>query len=208
MAERAHLYLGNLFDPAVAADLQQQVIEARQHHKSLDVELTLEDNRKGRIHAHATTGESIGIIKDRDHQLKAGDLFQTESGKLVQIYLQQQRVLAIQVNPEAHPPALALIHLGHTLGNHHYPIVIQDDKIYVRLEDNANRVEAIIRSANIPGLRLTYEQRSADQAIAFESSSHGHSHPHDSSAQATSPYNSSSQPANESEPSHAHSPHR
>lgn len=176
MPERAHLYLGNAFDAPDSAQLAQQVAHARQHGDCLDVYLTLEDNRKGRIHAQTPSGESVGIIKDREQQLRQGDVFQTESGRLVQVHLQEQTVVVIEADSKAHGSALALIHLGHTLGNHHYPIVIRDDRIYVQVEDNAEVVEATIRSHHIPGLSVTYERRAAEQAIAFSSSSHDHDH--------------------------------
>ncbi|MGB3496326.1 MAG: hypothetical protein WBA57_26595 [Elainellaceae cyanobacterium] len=208
MPERAHLYLGNTLDATdsaalVQADLVQQVAHARQYHDCLDVYLTLEDNRKGRIHAQATSGESVGIIKDREQQLRQGDIFQTESGRLVLIHLQEQPVLVIQADSDAHASALALIHLGHTLGNHHYRIAIRDDRIYVQLEDNADVVEATIRSHNIPGLSVTYEQRVAEQAIAFDSSAHGHAH----ATEIDSPSSPGSDSSHPSDTAHSHSAH-
>lgn len=196
MPERAHHYLGNLVDTPDSTELTHRITHARQQGDCLDVYLSLEDNRKGRIHAQATSGESVGIIKDRDHHLREGDIFQTESSRLVQIHLEDQTVLVIQVDPAVHAPALALIHLGHTLGNHHYPIAMQPDRMYVQIEENADVIEATIRNHNIPGLSLSYERRAAAQAIAFEFHGHGH-HPHPSSDR-----------GHETEPSHSHSSDR
>ncbi len=190
MPERAHLYLGNALDGTDSTTLAQQVAHARQHDDCLDVYLTLEDNRKGRIHIQTASGESVGIIKDREQQLRQGDVFQAESGRLIQVHLQEQTVLVIQSDSTVPASALALIHLGHTLGNHHYPIAIREDRIYVQLEDNADVVEATIRGHNIPGLSVAYERRVAEQAIAFDSSTHGHGHA-ELSGQGTEPSHSS-----------------
>ena len=61
--------------------------------------------------------------------------------------------------------AIKLIHLGHTLGNQHYPITIQQDKIYIQLRTDAEAIERTVRGFAIPGLKIEYEMRSPDELL-------------------------------------------
>lgn len=180
----AQIYLGNCWQNP---ELQQQIEIARRSNACLEVELNLEDQRKSRIYARTISGEAIGIVKQRQEKLAEGDVFQTQQQRILVIHLQAQQVMMLSFTNEytLHQPgdALKLIHLGHTLGNHHYPVLVAPDKIYVQLSGDPTRVESIIQSFAIPGLQITYETRSPDQLIEFTAhdshsvhASHSHSH--------------------------------
>ena len=51
------------------------------------------DRYKGRIHARSNSGIAVGIIKSRDRALESGDLFRTNSDKLLLIYLPEPELL-------------------------------------------------------------------------------------------------------------------
>jgi urease accessory protein len=67
--------------------------------------------------------------------------------------------------------AIQLVHLGHILGNQHYPISIEGDKIYIRLINETNKIEQTIKSLEIPGLNITYEMRSKEE-VSFTQHQH------------------------------------
>lgn len=162
-------YLGNTI---ANSDLAAQVEQCRRQNTCLDVYLSQQDSRKGRIHAHATSGEAIGIIKQRDRPLQEGDVFQTESGKWLIVHLEVQRVMVLSFTGEAPGHELDLIHLGHVLGNHHWAIVMKPHCIYVELTTDPEVIETTIQHFKIPNLSIQYESRSPHQFLNFSHHSH------------------------------------
>lgn len=169
MATITQTYLGN----AIAnPDVAKQVEQCRQQNTCLEVYLSQNDSPKGRIHAYATSGEAIGIIKERDRPLQEGDVFQTESGDLLVVHLEAQRVMVLSFAGEAPGYELDLIHLGHVLGNHHWSIVVQQNRIYVELTTDPAVIETTIQHFKIPNLCISYETRSPNQFLTFSHHSH------------------------------------
>ncbi len=166
MTEIAQTYLGNINDNSDLAELVK--IETY-----LEVFLQESDRNKGRIHAHTIDGVAVGIIKSRDRSLESGDLFKTNSGQLVLIQLQAQKLMVLDLSSlEGKFCQTKLVSLGHTLGNHHYPIVIHNQKIYIQLITDKLILEKLIKDLNIIGLQITYEMHSFNHKITFISHNH------------------------------------
>lgn len=170
----AQIYLGNTFEDRL---LQEQVNLACEAGDCLEVQLSQSDRAKSRIYATSTSGLGVGIIKDRQSLLSDGDVFQTEQHQLLWVRLEAQPLFVLHFPADLSHYALELFHLGHTLGNHHYPILIQDDRVYIQAGADRAVIEATIKSFPIPGLSLMIEERSPNQALDF--AQHHHSdHPH------------------------------
>ncbi|MEL6912026.1 MAG: urease accessory protein UreE [Cyanobacteria bacterium J06643_13] len=166
MTEIAQLYLGNINDNS---DLAQTIANKAY----LEITLTPSDRQKGRIHAHTNSGIAIGIIKSRDLTLRSGDLWQTDSGRLVLTHVQQQELLVLDFSAvEQNIMPAKLVYLGHVLGNHHYPIKIIDNKVLVQLITDRLILEKLIIEINIKGLKIEYQTSAEDTAIAFFQHSH------------------------------------
>ena len=166
MTEVAQIYLGNISDDPNLA----RMIAAESF---LEVALQSSDRSKGRIHAHTNSDLAVGIIKSRDRALRTGDLFKTESDKLLLIKLQEQELLVLDfsaVEPDIYQAKL--VQLGHALGNHHYPIMLQENKIYVQLITDKQIIEKLIGNLNIIGLQIKYKMQSEQKKIVFSSHSH------------------------------------
>ncbi|MFB2918234.1 MULTISPECIES: urease accessory protein UreE [Aerosakkonema] len=174
MTELAETYLGNLTENET---LSERIEKARHSECFLEVDITEVDSRKGRIYARSNSGIDIGIVKSRDWLLREGDVLETAQGKLVLIHLRSQKVLVISFSEQASNFPIELIHLGHVLGNHHWPIIVQNNKIYVELITDAEVVESTIRGFHIPGLQVEYELRSPHEYLSF---SHHSQHQHHS----------------------------
>lgn len=151
--------------------LAARVRQAQQDGTLLEVQLQERDRAKGRIHAHAITGEAIGIIKGRDRVLSEGDVFETERGQLVLVHLMARTVMVLSFVGDANGQAMKLIHLGHTLGNHHWSILVQPDRLYVELAADPLVMEATVKSFAIPGLQINYETKAPD-ILTFSAHSH------------------------------------
>jgi urease accessory protein len=166
MTEVAQIYLGNINE-------QSELLELLNPENHLEVHLKQSDRYKGRIHAHTQTGVSIGIIKTRDRPLQSGDIFKTESGIFLLIHLQTQELLVLDFSAlEANILPTKLVYLGHILGNHHYPIAIQNNKIYVQLVTEPKVIENMIKNLHISGLLISYETVAVNQEMTFLSHQH------------------------------------
>jgi urease accessory protein len=155
--EIAQNYLGNLTEDS---SLAARVTQARQQEACLDVNLSQSDRSKGRIQTRSTSGEAIGIIKSRDWSIRSSDVFQTESDRLVVIQLQEQELLVLSFEQPMTASPAELVRLGHVLGNHHYPITIANQKIYLQPGADVGIVEQTIKQLTIPGLIINHEMRS------------------------------------------------
>jgi urease accessory protein len=157
MIEIAQTYLGNLTEDS---SLAAKVTQARQQGSCLEVSLNQGDRHKGRIQAHSTSGVAIGIIKSRDWSMREADVFKTQSDRLVVIQLKEQELLVLSFEQPITASATELVHLGHILGNHHYPITIANQKIYLQPGADLRIVEQTIKQLQIPGLIMNYQMRS------------------------------------------------
>lgn len=160
MKEVAKVYLGKI---ALDSTLAQKVAQAREENRLLEVILQESDRSKGRILAQSTDGVAIGIVRNRDLKLQEGDVFQTTRGDLVLIHLKAETLMVLTLDEavDLHS-AMKLVHLGHLLGNQHYPIKIEGNKIYVRPIGDPSVLTRKIEELNSE-LTITWEQTTTMQ---------------------------------------------
>lgn len=169
MTELAQTYLGNSL---ADVSLSERIAKARSSELCLEVHISQTDNRKGRIHTHSSNGVAVGIVKNRDWSLQEGDVLETEQGKLLIVHLQDEKVMVLSFSQPVTQHPIELIHLGHVLGNHHWPIIVQNNKLYVQLVADIEVMETTIRNFQIPGLQITYELQSAETYLDFSQHHH------------------------------------
>jgi urease accessory protein len=166
----ASQYLGNVQS---SAELAKRVAQAAS--RCWQVEIGRGDRTKARILTQTVEGQSVGIVKGRDWQLREGDVLAAEDGQLVMVRLRPQPVMVLRFDLEQ--DSLALLQLGHALGNQHWPLTVHSGAIYVALVGDAKRMEATVRSFAktfaIEGLQISFEESVNDEAIDF---AQGHSH--------------------------------
>ncbi|ELS02271.1 urease accessory protein UreE [Xenococcus sp. PCC 7305] len=169
MKEIAQKYLGNITEDFA---LEQRLTIARNNNRYLEVFLQKNDLVKGRILVDSSSGVEIGIIKSRDLVVRAGDVFETESENLVLIKLKSEKLMVLSFEDSLNNNYdMKLVSLGHILGNHHYPIQIEQNKIYVRLITEAKVLIKMIEELDILGLKITFET-SSDREIPQSKHSH------------------------------------
>ena len=155
MKEIAQKYLGNIAEDST---LEQRVKIAQNTNSYLEVYLQKTDLAKGRILTKTTSGQEIGIIKSRDLVLRSGDVLETAISNLLLIKLEAEKLMVLSFEQSLNDNfVMDLVNLGYILGNHHYPIKIEQNKIYVRLITDAKVVVKMITELNIPGLKITFE---------------------------------------------------
>ena len=164
----AKKYLGNINKNT---ELAEVVKNAKKNHNYLEIKLDKCDRAKGRILTKSLSGVSIGIIKNRELLLESGDVLEAENGNLLLINLQQEKLMVLSFADSNNDP-ISLVKLGHLLGNNHYPIKIQDNKVYVRLITNPKVIEKNIQNLNIIGLEINY----TDRSINYDNEDISHHH--------------------------------
>ncbi|MGC1306054.1 MAG: hypothetical protein WA885_02405 [Phormidesmis sp.] len=174
--ERAETYLGNVGE---SVELAARVSRARQNDSCLEVSIGRGDRAKGRILTQSASGQSVGIAKTRDWLLRDGDVLATDRDRLVLVSLAAQQLMVLRFEEGVRNQAIALVHLGHTLGNQHWPITVQGEALYVELVAEAALVESTIRKVakrlSIEGLQIDYEMKSPGEFVEFLSL-HSHAH--------------------------------
>ncbi|MGB7086259.1 MAG: hypothetical protein WBD47_11955 [Phormidesmis sp.] len=181
--ERADTYLGNVSE---STDLAQRVAQAQEKGCCWEVSIEIGDRTKGRILTYTAAGQAVGIVKTRDWLLREGDVFlSSNNNKLVVISLQAQPVMTLRFEAGAENRAIALVHLGHVLGNQHWPIVVKGDVLYVALVTEAAVMESTIRKMTdtlaLKGLQIGYEKHQPVESVDFTNATHTHhlhDHPH------------------------------
>lgn len=165
MIEVAQTYLGNI-------NHNSQLNELIKQERYLKVLLQQSDRNKGRIHAHSTCGVTVGIIKSRDRSLENGDLFRSDCDQLILIQLQASELMILDLASLKNINAVQLVSLGHVLGNHHYPITIHDQKIYIQLTTDKLILEKLIHDLAIADLQISYNDSLPDPELAFMTHQH------------------------------------
>ncbi|MGK7892894.1 MAG: urease accessory protein UreE [Xenococcus sp. (in: cyanobacteria)] len=161
MKEIVQKYLGNI---AEDSNLEKRIKVARETNCYLEVALQHSELMKGRILTKTSSGAEIGIIKSRDLVLRSGDIFETETGNLLLIKIAAEKLMVLSFEQSLNNNyAMDLVSLGHILGNHHYPIKIDQNKIYVRLITDAKVIVKMIAELKIPGLKITFETNNGQE---------------------------------------------
>jgi len=179
--ELAEDYLGNVSE---SADVARRVMQFQREGRCLEVTIERSDRAKGRILTQSQFGQPVGIVKARDWLLREGDVLSTQTScKLVLVSLQAQQVMALRFEPSAHNNhAMALVRLGHALGNQHWPVTLQGEVMYVELVTDAHSMETtllkIAKTIGIHGLQISFEEKATEQSVEFETG-HGHEHKHE-----------------------------
>ena len=172
--ELAEDYLGNVSE---SADVARRVMQAQRENRCLEVLIGRGDRAKGRILTQTSSGQSVGIVKARSWLLREGDVLSTPRNNLVLVSLKQQQVMALRFEQGVSNQAIALMHLGHTLGNQHWPVSVKGETMYVELVAEATQMESTLRkmvdTLAIQGLQISFEMKSPDESVDF---SVGHAH--------------------------------
>jgi urease accessory protein len=156
MIEVAETYLGNIDRDSLLAE---KVARAQKSQRLMEVSLTQSDRNKGRISTQLKSGTNIGIVKSRNRQLQEGDVFQTDRDNLLLIHLNSETVMVLHfAEATTNHSAMKLVSLGHLLGNHHYPIKIEANKVYVRLTTDSKVLIQMIEKLAVTGLTISWEQ--------------------------------------------------
>ncbi|MGB3298250.1 MAG: hypothetical protein WBA76_08260 [Phormidesmis sp.] len=167
--ELAKDYLGNVSE---SADVARRVMQAQRENRCLEVLIGQSDRAKGRILTQTAAGQSVGIIKARSWLIKEGDVLSTPRNHLVLVSIEQQQVMALRFeNNGVNNRAIALMHLGHMLGNQHWPVTVKGETMYVALVAESAQMESTLRkmakTLSVEGLHISFETKSPDDAIDF-----------------------------------------
>jgi urease accessory protein len=144
--------------------ITQRMLESRDAGESLV--LPFDMRSRSRFRARLTSGEEVGVVLERGHVLRGGDLLLADDGRIVQVGAAQESVTTLR-SEDARQLARASYHLG----NRHVALQVGDGWLRYRhdhvLDDMARGL----------GLHVTVEQAPFEpEPGAYHASSAAHAH--------------------------------
>jgi urease accessory protein len=171
--------VGNLGEDARLADLHRRWQAAG---RAETVELTPLEAQKGRLRTQTDRGTPLGLSLGRGVVLRDGDVLHLNEAesRMIVARLKPEEVLVITVKPA--PSAAELlrvaVHLGHVLGNQHWPVKIEGTSVYVPVSVDKKVMETVLKTYDLQGIEYRFEEGSVGPIPRVVPHEHDHPHPH------------------------------
>lgn len=131
------------------------------------LELPFEVRQKSRFRSLLTDGTEVGVVIERGHILRDGDLLQDAGGTRVRVQAAAEPVSTVR-SQDARALARACYHLG----NRHVPLQVEEG--FARyLQDHV--LDDMVRGL---GLEVTHEDAPFEPEAGAYGGGHGHGHQH------------------------------
>lgn len=171
--------VGNVGEDARLRDLYRQWQAAG---RAETVELTPLEAQKGRLRTVTDAGTPLGLSVGRGTSLCDGDVLylNEEEGRMIVARLKPEEVLVITVKPAASAAELlrVAVHLGHVLGNQHWPVKIEGMSVSVPLSVDKKVMETVLKTYDLQGIEYRFEQGSVGAIPRVVPHEHPHPHRH------------------------------
>ena len=161
----ADSYLGHRDDPIVA----DRLAGADPHR----VVLSETERRRSRVRTETADGRELGVVVG--HVLADGDVLETTDGDLVVVELAAVEALVLDF-ADADVTPTAAVELGHTAGNRHWVLAVQDSTALFPVTESRERMEATLADVLPADVELGYED--VPPTTFDDAGGHGHSHDH------------------------------
>ncbi|MFC6940487.1 urease accessory protein UreE [Salinirubellus sp. GCM10025818] len=158
----ADTYLGRRDEEGIAARLAESGYET--------IHVSPVERRRSRFRTTTEAGIDLGVTVGRE--LRDGDVLDAE-GTFVVVELDAVQALAVDLG-EVDAPFGAGVRFGHALGNRHRELVVRDDSVLVRIEDDPARLERELDPLLPDG--ATVDRTTVAPTVFGESTGHDHAH--------------------------------
>ena len=169
--------LGNLGEDARLGDLHRRWQAAE---RAETVELTPLEAQKGRLRTVTDKGTPLGLSLGRGTALRDGDVLYLNEAeeRMIVARLKPEEVLVITVKPSASAADLirVAVHLGHVLGNQHWPVKVEGTSVYVPVSVDKKVMETVLKTYDLQGIEYRFEQGGV--GVIPRVVPHEHPHPH------------------------------
>jgi urease accessory protein len=146
-----------------------------------EVRLTPLEAQKGRLRVTSIHGTPFGLSLGRGAVVCDGDiLYQDDSGSMVVARIMPEEVLVITVRPQASPADLLRVaaHLGHVLGNQHWPFTVEGSSVYVPVSVDKTVMDTVLRTHGLEGVEYHFEECAVGPIPRTIPHAHPHVHAH------------------------------
>ena len=146
-----------------------------------EVRLTPLEAQKGRLRVTSIHGTPFGLSLGRGAVVCDGDvLYQDDSGSMVVARITPEEVLVITVRPQASPADVlrVAVHLGHVLGNQHWPIMVEGASVYVPVSVDRTVMETVLRTHGLEGIEYRFDECAVGAIPRTIPHAYSHVHPH------------------------------
>jgi urease accessory protein len=170
-------YLGSIHTDASVAE---RVARWRQEDRLEDVTVRDHEARKSRLRLHTSKGHEIGLILSHGRELAAGDVYALEGTNAgILIHLAPQEVMVLLPRPCCDPVERIrrAVHLGHVLGNQHWPLAVVGAEVLVLVIIDTAVMETVLRTHHVlEHFSIRYQHRPWPQEEATDRiTTHSHS---------------------------------
>jgi urease accessory protein len=100
------------------------------------IKITRLESRRVRIRKTSDRGTDIALILPQGTQLRHGDVILLTQDKIIVLEMEPENVVMIKIKNNIHQDDIIEIpvRVGHTIGNLHRPIKIEENKIYFPIQ--------------------------------------------------------------------------
>jgi len=171
--KRIDSIVGNIHsDPDLAAE-----IEAHEENGTLErVVLDTSDRRKSRLRVETDAGSDLGILVDQP-ELSAGDILFVEDDHAAVIEFEEIEAFVIELPAATDSTLMAVVELGHRIGNQHWDVAVEAGTVYVPVEADKSIIETVLGEYLPAGAETRYEVVAAERFVDGEShADHDHTH--------------------------------
>lgn len=124
------------------------------------VHLSLRDAQRGHMRVTTDAGTEIGIDLERGSVLRDGDVLYRSPDWSWIVVAVVEPVVALAVRPARHRTAGELfaigVRLGHVLGNQHWPIRVELERVLVPITVDRKAVETLMTSYGLNGVEWEF----------------------------------------------------
>lgn len=130
------------------------------------------ETERSRIRKKTDLGTDIGLVLDSGTVLKHGDVILSNSKKIIIIDQLPEKVIRIEISGLIKDP-IALVTLGHVIGNRHKPIEIKENSIYFPIQADS---EVEIFKKLLSGIANNLELKAEEQIFQPQHGKYMHEH--------------------------------
>lgn len=138
---------------------------------ALRVTLSDTERRRSRVRTTAEDGTELGIVVS--DVLSDGDVL-TADGRRVVVSLEAVEAMVVTFDAPVRP--VGVVELGHAVGNRHWDLTVDGDRILLPVTDDRDRMESFVRPLLPDAATVSYEP--VPQATFDDGHAGGHSHVH------------------------------
>ncbi len=111
--------------------------------------------KRSRIRTETDQGTDLGlVVKD---PLNEGDVLLLDDERAVIVYFKPREAVVFSLPEQSETSVETILELGHSIGNHHWTIAVEDKTVYIPIEADKHIIENVLDQYLPPETTIEYE---------------------------------------------------